>query len=42
MTLASISLMVRRENAEALRLNLQNIPLYSHYGVDDFSRDGNC
>ena len=39
-TLASISVKVRRENAKLLTPILQNVRLYSHSGVDDFSRCG--
>ena len=35
--LASISLKVRRDNAKLLKPILQNVQLYSHSGVDDFS-----
>jgi hypothetical protein len=37
-TLASMSLKVRRENAKLLTPIPQNVRLYSHDGVDDFSR----
>ena len=37
-TLADISLKVHHQHAKALTLNLQNIQLYSHSGVDDFNR----
>ena len=37
-TLATVSLKVRHQNAKALTPNLQNVQLYSHGGVDDFTR----